>query len=90
MHINSNFKDKIMTDITIYTSPTCGQCKSLMAWMNEKEIPFNVRDISTDFKAKALIISKGFSGVPVIEIAGVLFKEDMGSLRKRILDIYND
>ena len=48
--------------ITVYSLPTCGNCKMLKKVLEEKNIPFtNIDDRDT-------VIAKGITGVPTLEL----------------------
>ena len=56
-----------MEKITLYTSPTCVKCKILKNRLEENNISFEQINIVEDFKAKALLLSKGLMTLPVVE-----------------------
>jgi glutaredoxin len=49
---------------TLFTSNTCPNCKSLKIWLANKNIDYDEANVSTDFKAKALLLSFGVMSVP--------------------------
>ena len=58
-----------MTDITVYSTPTCPYCKMVKAFLNEKGVEFKDIDVSADRDAvKAMVEKSGQMGVPQIEI----------------------
>ena len=59
-----------MTDaqITVYTTPTCPDCRALKAWLNEKEIAFVEKDLSAP---EVMTEAKALSGVRVAPITVV-------------------
>ena len=58
-----------MTDITVYSTPTCPYCKMVKEFLNEKGVEFKEIDVSTDRDAVKTIVEKsGQMGVPQIEI----------------------
>ncbi len=60
-----------MTKVAIYTTPTCPWCKKTKAFLNEKKIPYQEKDVSTDQKAANEMVEKsGQMGVPVLDIGG--------------------
>ena len=60
-----------MTKITIYTLPTCPWCMKLKAWLAEKKIDFENKDVSSDPANAAEMQEKsGQLSVPVIDIGG--------------------
>ncbi len=58
-----------MTDITVYSTPTCPYCKMVKEFLNEKGVEFKEIDVSTDRDAvKTMVEKSGQMGVPQIEI----------------------
>ena len=69
-----------MQSATIYTTPTCGYCKSAKAFFKEHNVTYTEKDVTTDPQARDEMIKKsGQMGVPVIDVGGTLvlgFDED--------------
>ena len=69
-----------MTDIKVYSTPTCPWCIKLKTWLNGKGIGFEDIDVSADQEAAQEMIRKsGQMGVPQTEIDGKMivgFKPD--------------
>lgn len=59
---------KIMT-ITIYSRPSCVQCKATYKALDNKHISYDIVDISKDAEALSYIESLGYKMLPVV-IAG--------------------
>ena len=60
-----------MTNVKVYSTPTCPWCMKLKAWMKEKSIEFENIDVSADQEAAQKMIEKsGQMGVPQTEING--------------------
>lgn len=60
-----------MTEIKVYSTPTCPWCHKLKDFLKEKNIEFIDIDVSADQKAAEEMIQKsGQMGVPQIEING--------------------
>lgn len=60
-----------MPKITIYTTPTCAYCKMAKAFFKEHNVSYEERDVSSDAKARAEMMSKSNQmAVPVIDIDG--------------------
>lgn len=74
-------------NVIMYTTPACGQCKALHAWMEKNDITVSVCDITTDFKAKALLVAKGITSVPVIKINDTLIVDSVEGLKSAITDL---
>ncbi|WP_297282021.1 glutaredoxin family protein [uncultured Anaerococcus sp.] len=59
-----------MADIKIYTSNTCVFCKAAKQYFNENNIEFTEMNIDENPDAVEYLVSKGYRGVPVINIDG--------------------
>ncbi len=58
-----------MSQIKIYTTPTCPWCKKTKEFLKQNKIKYSEIDVSSDQKAAQEIVRKsGQMGVPVIEI----------------------
>ena len=57
--------------VVIYTTPTCGFCQQVKAYLNRRGVPFTERDLSRDPQAAAdMVRISGQQGVPVTVIDG--------------------
>jgi glutaredoxin len=57
--------------VVIYTTPTCGYCQQVKAYLNRRGVPFVERDLSRDPQATAEMVRlSGQQGVPVTVIDG--------------------
>ena len=54
--------------VTVFTSNTCGYCHIAKDYLNENNIPFEEKNVSTDASARKELMSQGFMGVPVIYV----------------------
>lgn len=60
-----------MSQVILYTTPTCTYCKSAKAFFEEHGVDYEEVDVSQDVqKAQELVEKTGQTGVPVIEIDG--------------------
>ncbi|WP_243343325.1 glutaredoxin family protein [Anaerococcus sp. AGMB09787] len=59
-----------MSDIKIYTSSTCVFCKAAKQFFNDNNIDFTEYNVDDDKDAVDYLVSKGYRGVPVINIDG--------------------
>jgi glutaredoxin-like YruB-family protein len=58
-----------MTEIKVFTTPSCPWCHKLKDYLKQKNIAFTEVDVSTDHEAaKAMIEKSGQMGVPQMEI----------------------
>ena len=76
-----------MSNVTIYTTPTCSFCKMTKAYFKEHEVKYSEKDVTTDDAARDEMIQKsGQLGVPVIDIDGEIVvgfdKEKLAELLK--------
>ncbi len=58
-----------MTNVTIYSTPTCGYCKLAKKYFDEIKVSYTDYDVSVDEERAHVMIHKtGQMGVPVIVI----------------------
>ena len=58
-----------MANVTIYSTPTCGYCKSAKEYFKKNNIKYTEHDVANDTaKAQEMIEKSGQMGVPVILI----------------------
>lgn len=58
-----------MSEVKVYTTPTCPYCTTLKKFLKEKDIDFEEVDVSEDEEALEEMKEKtGQTGVPVVEI----------------------
>lgn len=63
-----------MAQVTIYSTPTCGYCKQLKAYLDEKEVAYTDFDVTQDpaKQQEAMEKAGGQMSVPVIDIDGTI------------------
>ncbi len=54
--------------VVVYTSNTCGYCHMAKDYLNENNVEFEEKNVSTDPVARKELMSQGFMGVPVIYV----------------------
>lgn len=54
--------------VVVFTSDTCGYCHMAKDYLNEINVAFEERNVSSDPAARKELMSKGFMGVPVIYV----------------------
>lgn len=60
-----------MSNVTVYSTPTCPYCNSVKEFLTQKGISFKDVDVSADeAKAEEMIKKSGQMGVPVIDFSG--------------------
>lgn len=53
--------------VTVYSSPTCTQCRATYTSLEKKGIAYRVVDVTEDEQAMAHILALGYKQVPVVE-----------------------
>ena len=57
--------------VKIYSTPTCVYCNNLKEYLTEKNIAFEVSDVSeNEQELEKMVAISGQMGVPVVEIEG--------------------
>ena len=57
--------------VAVYTTPTCGFCHQVKAYLNQQRVSFTEYDLSRDPQAAAEMVRlSGQQGVPVVTIDG--------------------
>ena len=56
--------------VTVYSKPACGQCRATALKLDRLGVEYRYVDITEDDAGRAAVVSHGFEGVPVIEVAG--------------------
>ncbi len=57
-----------LPDIVVYTQPHCASCKEMARFLEDRGVPFTVRDVSKDPEALEEITSRGYMSTPVTRI----------------------
>ena len=57
-----------MTQVTVYSSNMCGVCEMVKGFLALRNAEFVEKNVSTDLKARAELISMGFDSTPVTVI----------------------
>lgn len=55
--------------VTVYTLPSCVQCESTKKYLTNKDVTFEVVDLSKDESAMNLVKTLGYAAAPVV-VAG--------------------
>ncbi len=70
------------SEVIVYTTPTCPWCQALKRYLEERDVPYEEVDVSSDIEAALQMVEKsGQQGVPVVEIDGEIV---VGFDRERI------
>lgn len=60
-----------MKNVTIYSTPSCGWCRTAKAYFAEHNVDFTEKDVAADEAARNEMLQKSRQmGVPVIDIDG--------------------
>jgi len=60
-----------LSEVVVYTTPTCGYCHQVKQYLAQREIPYSEIDVAADAQAAAEMVSlSGQRGVPVVVIDG--------------------
>ncbi|MAG52404.1 MAG: NrdH-redoxin [Nanoarchaeota archaeon] len=75
-----------MTNVTIYTTPTCGYCHKSKEFFKEHNIKYTEKDVTKDQAALNDMMQKsGSTSVPVIDVDGeIIVGFDEGKLKKAL------
>lgn len=79
-----------MAQVIVYTQPGCGACEKEKAWLKEKGVAFEDRDIRANAAYMREIIELGARATPVTVIEGegkreVVMGFDVGRLAKSVV-----
>ncbi len=55
-------------ELTVYSSPLCGPCERMKAWLSERDFAFAVRDVMMDEDAGELLESHDIRTTPVLQV----------------------
>ncbi len=55
-----------MKNVVVYTSNTCGYCHEAKKYLDENNVAYTEKNVSTDMEARKELMDQGFMGVPVI------------------------
>jgi len=62
-----------MTNVTVYSTPTCPWCTRVKDYLNSKEVKFNEINVAENRAGAMEMIQKsGQRGVPVLDINGTI------------------
>lgn len=60
-----------MKQVTIYSTPSCGWCKTAKQYFSENNVSYLEKDVASDQEARSEMLAKSKQmGVPVIDIDG--------------------
>ena len=75
-----------MTNVTIYTTPTCGYCQKAKEFFKENNVKYTEKDVTKDPAAMREMMEKNSAGsVPVIDVDGeIIVGFDEGKLKEKL------
>ena len=63
--------NRFMSNVVVYSTPTCGYCKLAKAFFKENNVAYTEKDVAVDMAAREEMVKKtNQMGVPVIDIDG--------------------
>jgi len=54
--------------VTVFSSPLCGPCERMKAWLSERGVAFTVRDVMMDPDAGELLEENDIRTTPVLQV----------------------
>jgi len=51
---------------TVYTMPNCVQCEQTKRYLDNKSVPYETVDITTNPEAYEMVVSLGYKSAPVV------------------------
>ena len=81
--------ERIKSDVVIYCTPWCGDCRRARAWLQEQGVAYVEVDISRDRAAAAQVRgwARGFETTPTFDIKGQIIVDWQQEQVKRALGI---
>src|SRR5689334_9281619 len=78
-----------MSQVTVYTTPTCPYCRYVKQFLNNKGVPFVEKDVASDRMAAVEMVRRsGQQGVPVTVIGDeVIVGFDQPALNQAVMKI---
>lgn len=62
-----------MSNVTIYSTPTCGYCHMAKEFFNRNNVTYEEKDVASDMEARQEMLEKSQQmGVPVIDVDGTI------------------
>ncbi len=56
------------SEIALYCRPRCAACGALSRWLDERGVPWVMRDVTADSSAAERVTRLGFRSLPVVEV----------------------
>ncbi len=72
-------------EIVVYTQPHCPSCDQVERYLEQRDLPFTVRDVFEDPEALEEITSRGYMSTPVTRIGDRWIAGFRRSVFERIL-----
>ncbi len=73
--------------LTVFSSPLCGPCERMKAWLVEHEYRFSVRDVMMDEDAGELLESRDIRTTPVLQVGEeFVIGFDIAAIEKALAD----
>ena len=72
--------------VTVYSTTTCPYCVMAKEWLSGRGVPYENKDVGTDYAAGQEMITKsGQMGVPVVDIDGQIIIGFQPEVFKKLL-----
>lgn len=72
------------TSVTIYTTPTCPDCRALKQWLGDRGIPYEERDLTDPAVAQEAKARTGVRVAPITFVGETFFFGTFASQRPQI------
>ena len=66
--VQSQAKPAVSSSVEVFVTSSCGYCRKMLRFLNEKGIPYTAHDIEKDSGAARAFRELGGRGVPVVRI----------------------
>ena len=73
-----------MKPVTIYTTPTCPDCRALKRWLAERAVPYEERDLSDPAVANEAKARTGVRVAPITFVGEAFFYGTFASQRPQV------
>lgn len=70
--------------VTVYTTPTCPDCRALKQWLGERGIPYEERDLTDPAVAQEAKTRTGVRVAPITFVVEAFFYGTFASQRPQI------
>lgn len=61
-------------DVILYYADWCGYCRRAKAHLNDRRVPYELRDVDTPAAKRELLAKTGSRGIPALDVGGRILK----------------